>query len=255
MEKNLKVVMVTGGAQGIGKGITRHFLDLGFAVVMADIDDEAGAETAAEYASAGDILFSQTDVSDEASVARCLSVIGKKYRRLDALINNAANPKPHAGSLEELDLARWNRILAVNLTGCVLTAKYAVPLLRRSHGAIVNISSTRAFQSDPNSEAYAATKGGILALTHAMALSLGPDIRVNCISPGWIDTSEWKKKSYPKRRSEITKEDHSQHPVGRIGTPEDIASLAAYLVSESAGFITGQNFIADGGMTRKMIYV
>jgi NAD(P)-dependent dehydrogenase (short-subunit alcohol dehydrogenase family) len=121
-----------------------------------------------------------------------------------------------------------------------------VPVLRRAGGAaaIVNIASTRALQSEPNTEAYAASKGGIVALTHALAVSLGPAVRVNCISPGWIDV----------RASQLSDQDHAQHPVGRVGKPLDIAKLVLFLLSEDAGFITGQNFVVDGGMTRKMIY-
>jgi len=123
-------------------------------------------------------------------------------------------------------------------------AKHSYPLFRGSKGAIVNISSTRFLQSEKNTFAYSASKGGVVSLTHSLAVSLGPLIRVNCISPGWIDT-----KGEPLRP-----EDHAQHPAGRVGRPQDIASLASYLLSEEAGFITGQNFIVDGGMTRKMIY-
>jgi NAD(P)-dependent dehydrogenase (short-subunit alcohol dehydrogenase family) len=120
-------------------------------------------------------------------------------------------------------------------------------------GSIVNIASTRALQSEANTEAYSASKGGVVALTHALAVSLGPDIRVNCISPGWIAVDDWKK-SARRKQPVLRPEDHAQHPVGRVGHPEDIAALAAYLISSKASFITGQNFVVDGGMTKKMIY-
>jgi len=115
------------------------------------------------------------------------------------------------------------------------------------------MASTRAIQSEPHTEAYAASKGGVVAFSHALAISLGPDIRVNCISPGWIATGEWQA---PSRRHDdaLSEADHSQHPVGRVGRPEDVAGLVDYLISDAAGFISGQNFIVDGGMTRKMIY-
>jgi hypothetical protein len=117
----------------------------------------------------------------------------------------------------------------------------------------VNIASTRAFQSEPDTEAYAAAKGGIVSFTHALAMSVGPEIRVNCISPGWIAVSAWKKRSMAKP-PDLRPIDHTQHPVGRVGEPGDIAGLVAFLLSGQAGFITGQTFIVDGGMTRKMIY-
>jgi NAD(P)-dependent dehydrogenase (short-subunit alcohol dehydrogenase family) len=153
----------------------------------------------------------------------------------------------------KLTLAAWNRTLAVNLTGAFLMAKHAAPHLRRARGAIVNIASTRALQSEPDTEAYSATKGGIVALTHALAVSLGPDVRVNCVSPGWIDVSG-RQKTRKRRQARLSRADHLQHPAGRVGTPEDVAALVAYLLADEAGFVTGQNFVCDGGMTRKMIY-
>ena len=108
--------------------------------------------------------------------------------------------------------------------------------------------------SEGNTEAYSASKGGVAALSHALAISLGPDVRVNCVSPGWIDISEWKKTG-ARKKADHTPEDHAQHPAGRVGRPEDVAGLAFYLISPEASFITGANFTVDGGMTRKMIYV
>jgi NAD(P)-dependent dehydrogenase (short-subunit alcohol dehydrogenase family) len=122
-------------------------------------------------------------------------------------------------------------------------AKHCAPHLRRARGAIVNIASTRALQSEPNTEAYSASKGGLIALTHALAMSLGPRVRVNCVSPGWI------------AHQPVRRKDHAQHPVGRVGHDEDVAGMVAYLLSDTAGFVTAQNFVVDGGMTRKMIYV
>jgi NAD(P)-dependent dehydrogenase (short-subunit alcohol dehydrogenase family) len=128
-----------------------------------------------------------------------------------------------------------------------------VPGLRERRGSIVNISSTRALQSEPNCEAYAAAKGGILALTHALAISLGPEIRVNAICPGWIETGDMQKAS-TRRAVQHSDADREQHPVGRVGVPGDIAATVAFLASPEAGFITGQHIAVDGGMTRKMIY-
>jgi len=157
--------------------------------------------------------------------------------------NNAGIASPANGPVEKLRLTEWNRRIGVNLTGAFLMAKHAAPHLRRARGAIVNIASTRALQSEPDTEAYAASKGGLVALTHALAMSLGPQVRVNCISPGWIAHTPVKKK------------DHQQHPVGRVGRDRDVAELVAFLLSDAAGFATGANYVLDGGMTRKMIYV
>ncbi|HRU39005.1 MAG TPA: SDR family oxidoreductase, partial [Candidatus Goldiibacteriota bacterium] len=156
--------------------------------------------------------------------------------------------------VEKLSLKDWNRVLAVNLTGAMLAAKYAAPYLEKTKGAIVNIASTRAIMSEANTEAYSASKGGIVALTHALAVSFSNRIRVNCISPGWIEVSDWKKKGVASapRHSEA---DRLQHPAGRVGIPYDIASMVYFLLSGEAGFITGQNYVIDGGMTKKMIYV
>jgi NAD(P)-dependent dehydrogenase (short-subunit alcohol dehydrogenase family) len=176
-------------------------------------------------------------------VRNCIARVVKRFGRLDALVNNAGLANAHAGPIEKLPLAEWNRRLGVNLTGAFLMAKHAAPHLRRARGAIVNIASTRALQSEPDTEPYAASKAGLVGLTHALALSLGPEVRVNCISPGWI------------AHERVRKKDHAQHPVGRVGRGEDVAELVAYLISDAAGFVTGQNFVIDGGMTKKMIYV
>lgn len=222
-----KVALVTGGAQGIGKAIAELLADRGYRVAVADVRKS-------DF---------RTDVSREPSVRKCIARVVKRFGRLDALINNAGLTGPNDGPIEKLGLAQWNRRIGVNLTGAFLMAKHAVPHLRRVRGAIVNIASTRALQSEPDTEAYAASKAGLVGLTHALAMSLGPAVRVNCISPGWI------------AHAPVRKKDHTQHPVGRVGRDADVAELVAYLISDAAGFVTGQNFVIDGGMTRKMIYV
>ena len=246
-----RCAIITGGAQGIGKATAQRLLRDGWAVAIADIDEEAGRETAEEYRDLGPLLLSPCDVADEAQVERMVAETAARFGGIDLLVNNAyasAN-----GPLTELSLEAWNRVLAVNLAGPFLCAKHAVPHLRKRRGSIVNIASTRALMSEPHTEAYSASKGGIVALTHALALSYGPDVRANCISPGWIEVGEWKK-STQRRAPQHSEADRFQHPVGRVGVPEDIAAMVAFLASPDAGFITGQNYVIDGGMTKKMIY-
>lgn len=250
-----QVVIVTGGARGIGRGICEVLLGLGHRVVIADIDAAAGRECLDRWeAVAGQVRFIETDVADEASVRACIAQTVQVFQGIHALVNNAGIADPGRTPVEDLGLEDWNRFIAVNLTGSFLVAKHAVPHLRRSRGSIVNIASTRALQSDRHTEAYSASKGGVVALTHALAVSLGPEIRVNCISPGWIHTGPCKG-SGPQTGPPLRPIDHEQHPAGRVGRPEDVAALAAFLIGQGAGFITGQTFVVDGGMTRKMVYV
>lgn len=250
IEPEQRVALVTGAARGIGKGVAASLLRAGWTVVLTDVDEQEGQQTAEELARLGSVEFLVMDVADEASVQAALEQVEGDLGRLDGLVNNAGLADPDTGPLAQLSLERWNRLLAVNLTGAFLVSRHCLPLLRESGGAIVNIASTRALQSEVNTEAYAASKGGLVALTHAMAVSLGPEIRVNAVSPGWIDTRpDAVQDSDPLRQV-----DHEQHAVGRVGQPEDIGELVAFLLSPAAGFITGQNMVADGGMSRQMIY-
>lgn len=247
-----RVAIVTGGAQGIGKAIVQRLLDDGVRVVIADLDAEATEETVAEYRARGPVFGLPTDVVDEDQVAALVAGTVDRFGRLDILINNAATSAN--GPVTALSLADWNRVLATNLTGPFLCAKHCLPALQARRGTIVNIASTRALMSEADTEAYSASKGGLVALTHALAVSCGPEVRVNCISPGWIEVSAWKKAAL-RRTPLLTAQDHAQHPAGRVGTPEDIAGLVAYLTDPRNSFITGANFVVDGGMTRKMLYV
>jgi NAD(P)-dependent dehydrogenase (short-subunit alcohol dehydrogenase family) len=251
MTVSCKTAIITGGAQGIGRGISAHLLRQGWCVVIADKDVEAGEECLATYQ--GDLHFIPTDVADESAVQHCVDEALRYHGQINALVNNAGLANPENALLEALSLSDWQRVIDTNLTGYFLTAKHTVRHLRAVQGAIVNIASTRAVQSEPNCEAYAASKGGIIAFTHALAISLGPTVRVNCISPGWIAVADWQKASH-REQATLTSQDHNQHPAGRVGKPEDVAALVSFLVSHEAEFITGQNFVVDGGMTRKMIY-
>jgi NAD(P)-dependent dehydrogenase (short-subunit alcohol dehydrogenase family) len=252
-ENKPPTALVTGGAQGIGLAIAEHFLREGMHVIIADRDEEACRESAARLERLGPSAAVLCDVSEEKDVENAISAVLAHAGRLDVLVCNAGITGSFGVPATELSLGQWQRVLDVNLTGCFLCAKHAAPYLDETRGAIINIASTRALQSEPHTEAYAASKGGIVALTHALAVSLGPRVRVNSISPGWIETAAHQKESRRKQPS-LTQADHVQHPVGRVGIPEDVAYLCAFLASSRAGFITGQNFVADGGMTRKMIY-
>ncbi|MEH6561628.1 MAG: SDR family oxidoreductase [Marinobacter sp.] len=253
MTQQLPVILITGGAQGIGKGIAAYFLNKGWRVVVLDRDAEAIKACRQDFDNPGNLLLIETDVSREPEVASAVAEAVKWGERLDAMVSNAGIADPETGPIELLELAQWQRRIDVNLTGAFLMAKHTVPHLRQSRGSIVNMASTRALQSEPHSEAYAASKGGLIALTHALAMSLGPDVRANSISPGWIDVSAWQAHA-PSEPQPLSDSDHNQHPSGRGGTPNDVAAMVAYLVSPEAGFVTGQNFVIDGGMTRKMIY-
>jgi len=249
-----RVVLVTGGAQGIGRGIAQAVLGAGGSVMIGDLDADAGHACLQEWKVGERAAFRQLDVSRETNVHRWVKAAIDHFGSLHGLVNNAGIADPHQGPLHELPLETWNRYLATNLTGAFLCSKYALPSLSAAGGAIVHVASTRAFQSEPDTEAYAATKGGLVALTHAMAVSAGPKVRVNAILPGWIVTDEWKKPQ-ERHRSKLSRKDHAQHPAGRAGTPDDIGALAVYLLSDASGFVTGQPFVIDGGMTIKMQYV
>jgi len=245
---SVKTALVTGGARGIGYSIALHLLQAGYRVMIADCNASAGATALRGLRGKGEVIFQPTDVADEAAVDGLFDTLIRKFKRLDLLVNNAGIGgfgKP----VETLSPLEWNRTIGVNLTGAFLCARRAVPLLRKTRGVIINIASTRALQSEPNTEAYSASKGGLVALTHALAISLGPAIRVHAISPGWIDVRP------AGRRPKLRPTDHLQQPVGRVGKPADVAELVLFLADSRAGFITGQNFIVDGGMTKKMIYL
>ena len=228
------VVLVTGGAMGIGAAIAVRLSADGWRVVIADRDPAGMAPAGGRYV--------VSDVGDEVSVAALVRSIAATEQRLDALICNAGFMirKPIA----DLSLAEWSSVLTTNLTSTFLLVREAEILLRAAKGSVVTIASSRARMSEPNTESYSASKGGLVALTHALAISLGPDVRVNCISPGWIAT----------KGPEPTHEEDAFHPAGRVGRASDIAGLAAFLVGPESGFITGAEFVVDGGVTRKMIY-
>ena len=244
-------IIITGGAQGIGKITALELIKNNYYVSIFDQDKEALDEMKAEIDNGNCSLY-QVDVSKEEEVVEAINDAFKTTGSIYGLINNAAISinKP----ITELTLDEWQRVLNTNLTGAFLCSKYALPYLTKAKGCIINMASTRAFQSEPNTEAYSASKGGIFAFTHALAMSAAPDVRVNCISPGWIDVSGVKKSSVV-HQANLSQDDHKQHPAGRVGNALDIARTILFLLDERNDFITAQNFVVDGGMTKKMIYV
>lgn len=248
-----KVVAVTGGGQGIGLCLVHTFAQRGAKVAFCDINVKIGRHWERRLIEKGmDVFFIQADLGREAGVRKFARAAARKYKRADVLINNVGITVFGQDFLKR-PLKEWNRMISVNLTSYFLCSQLFALELIKSKGCIINIASTRALMSEPNTDAYSASKGGIIALTHSLAVTLGHrGVRVNCVSPGWIDTSQWQMKpSQPKFR----KIDHRQHPAGRVGKPEDVAAVCLFLASPRlAAFITGQNFVVDGGMTRKMIY-
>lgn len=226
----MKSVIVTGASNGIGRAIAKR-LRKKYYVINIDKEERTLKK----------VLFYQCDLSNTAELLSCVTKIKNNVKNIVALVNNAGvfMQKP----LKEQSVEDWNSILASNLTAPYLLSKEFANELIQAKGHIINIASTRALMSEPNTEAYSASKGGIIALTHALALSFSHQVCVNAISPGWIHTTKEK----------LSKKDHLQHPSGRVGTPKDIAKMVEFLL-QNDGFITGSNFVIDGGMTKKMIY-
>lgn len=220
-----KVAIITGGAQGIGKCIAEEFLRHGAAVMV--IDKSPGQHFVG-------------DISDKDVLEKFVQEAVERYGHIDYLINNAL---PLMKGIDECTYEEFAYAMAVGVTAPFYLAKLCAPYFNQG-GAIINISSSRDRMSQPQTESYTAAKGGIAALTHALAVSLAGKVRVNSISPGWIDTSG----------QEYNGPDAGQQPVGRVGNPQDIANAVMFLCSDKAGFITGENLCIDGGMTRQMIY-
>lgn len=225
------------------------FLEAGYLVGGLDVVPVLDNDTALNAAaSRNEFYFRQSDVSKEAEASEAVKEIMQAFRcsAVSALVNNAALANPHLGgeSLQER-LSSWRNFIDVNLTGPFVMSEVVIPCMLPG-SSIVHISSTRAHQSEPGTEGYGASKAGLCGLTHCQAVSLGSKgIRVNCILPGWIDTG-----GYP-----ISEEDATFHTVGRVGQPSDITGMALYLTnSKLSGFVTGQEFVIDGGVSKKMVY-
>jgi NAD(P)-dependent dehydrogenase (short-subunit alcohol dehydrogenase family) len=242
-----KTCFVTGGANGIGKAVVTAFHAAGATVACCDVDAENGRALARTLPGTH---FYPADVADADALIGAMEHARQAMGGIDIVVNNVGISifEP----LTETTVEHFDRVLATNLRPAFITSRELArrrdsPDGRRQYGRIINIASTRWLQSEPGSEAYAASKGGIVALTHALMASLaGYNITVNCISPGWIDTGHY---------GALRTEDHAQHPSGRVGTTDDIARACLFLADPANDFINGQNLVVDGGMTRKMSYV
>ena len=245
-ETSSKRVFITGGAEGIGKAIVEAFCLSGDQVAFCDINEIAGQETAKATGS----IFHKVDVSDKDALESCMQRILSEWNDIDIIVNNVGISQ--FSSITETSVEDFDKILSINLRPVFITSRLLA--IRRKeqsspnpYGRIINICSTRYLMSESGSEGYAASKGGIYSLTHALALSLSEwNITVNSIAPGWIQTHDY---------DQLRPEDHSQHPSRRVGKPEDIARMCLFLCEENNDFINGENITIDGGMTKKMIYI
>lgn len=248
-----KVAIITGAGKGIGWGIAKIFSKEGAKVVVVDWDEEAGEKTAEEIRqSGGDAIFVNCDVSNEEQVKAMVRATIDKYGRIDVLVNNAGIGVYK--SVLEATSDDWDRCLAVNLKGVFLCSKYAIPHMQAAgKGAIVNISSVHSHATVNGVAPYAASKGGITALTRNMAIDYGPTIRVNAIAPGWVLTpliqSIFDGYDDPAEQQRLVE---GRQVMKRIGRPEDIGYAAAFLASDEASFITGTQLFVDGGLTAQL---
>jgi NAD(P)-dependent dehydrogenase (short-subunit alcohol dehydrogenase family) len=244
-----KICVITGGANGIGLCIVNEFAKNRAKVALIDLDKSAGEKALATIKVNGaEGLFYWGDIAEKGTLETFVKQVIGTYGRIDYLINNAC--LSHKGIISGCDYDDFNYVLKVGVTAPYMLAKLFCNHFGRG-GAIVNISSTRATMSQQDTESYSAAKGGISALTHALAVSLAGKVRVNSVSPGWIDVSANYDDDYESKHSIA---DQNQHPVHRVGIPLDIARAVMFLCDEENGFITGENITVDGGMTKQMIY-
>lgn len=243
---NNKTVIITGAGSGIGRAIALAYAGESANIIIAENDKATGNTVEKEIRATGaNAHFVETDVKKETDIIHMVKQTIEKFGKIDIVINNAGISRWK--SPYDLSLDEWDEIINTNLRSVFLLSRETARYMRDTGGgSIVNIASTRAIMSEPDTEAYAASKGGIVALTHALAASFAPDgIQVNCISPGWIETGDY---------SNLREKDHTQHFAQRVGKPDDIARACLYLTAGENNFVSGINLIIDGGMTRKMIY-
>lgn len=246
-----KVAVITGAAQGIGRGIAELFAREGASLVLADTNSDAGRTVAQQLAAAGafgELLFRRCDVGHPSQVRGLIESAIRDLGRLDIVINNAGYAV-YKG-VEETTEEEWDRVVGVNFSALFYAIKYAAPHLRKAHGAVVNIASVRALATTPDIFAYSATKAGVIGLTRAAALDLAPDVRVNCILPGAVDT--------PLHRENVAAAGDLEAgmrriregiPMKRHGQPLDIAQAALFLCTDASSWVTGASYVVDGGLS------
>lgn len=240
MKYQNKGVLITGGAHGIGRQIALDFIAEGASVCIIDTDDALGKELDKQKDT---LFFFHGDVAKKEELHAFVTFSKEKLCSIDILINNAC--VGHLGILSNCSYEQFDHTLAIGLKAPYELTRLLQEELIKNDGSIINIASSRAFQSEPDSESYASAKGGIVALTHALSASIGSHVRVNCIAPGWIDVHD---------TTTFSNQDKHSLPVGRVGKPSDISKTALFLCSEEAGFISGETFTVDGGMSKRMIY-
>ena len=247
-----KVAVVTGGGSGIGRAISTLFGAQGAHVVVLDVDAEAARETAARITAAGGRADAEAcNVADAASVRAAFDAIAGRTARLDILVNNAG--VAHVGNIERTPEDDFDRLYRVNVKGVYLCSQAAVPLMvRQGGGVILNMASIVSFIGVADRFAYSMTKGAVLTMTKSVAIDyVKHKVRCNCICPARIHTpfvDGFVKKNYPGREEAVLQELAEYQPMGRMGTPEEVAALALYLCSDEASFVTGQSYPLDGGV-------
>ena len=243
-----KITYITGGAKGLGRAMVTLFCKNGADVTFCDINGDESKKLCHELSSYK-CNFHEVDVSDAKALEQSIKKVIEEKGNIDVIINNVGVSL--FNSILDTSVEEFDKVLDVNLRPVFITARTLAKHREANsylniYGRIINISSTRYLMSEPDSESYAASKGAINSLTHALALSLSKyKITVNSISPGWIETGSY---------DLLNSQDHSQHPSGRVGKPDDIARLCLFLCHPDNDFINGQNIVVDGGMTKKMIY-
>jgi NAD(P)-dependent dehydrogenase (short-subunit alcohol dehydrogenase family) len=244
-----KYCVVTGGANGIGRCLVQEFDKKGYHVAFIDFDKINGEKVLTSLEnSENKSFFFHGDVSKQEDIETFAKKVIANFSAVDIVVNNACYS--NQGILSDCSYESFNEVLRVGITAPYMFAKLFLNHFNEN-ASIINISSTRAFMSQKDTESYSAAKGGITALTHALAVSLAGKVRVNCISPGWIDTGFYHDESYIPNYS---KADTEQHLSKRVGNPLDIANAVLFLCKDESKFINGQNIIIDGGMTKLMIY-